>query len=161
MDYETRKAMDKLKILEEEKAEEEAQKKFKIEMEIKKAKEQLEQAEAEKKKKDAAKQAIEDWQREEEAKKIKEKKEKEEQDRLVEERLRQKLVDSDWTSAEIEAFMKKNKHEDKKHANEVILSRARPTYIKVHKKYLLPETLNAYQLPWSYDVSCLDTLSLS
>ena len=151
-DYETRKALEKLKILEEEKAEEEAQKRYKAELEIKKAKEQLEKAEAEVRRKELAKKAVEDWQREEDAKKAKAKKEKEEQDKLVERRLRQELVDRDYTSAEIEAFMKrKSKDDDKRHINETRIAHLRPTHIKVHKKYLLPETLNAYRLPWAYD----------
>lgn len=27
----------------------------------------------------------------------------------------------------------------------------RPTYVKVHRKHLLPATLDAYQLPWEWD----------
>jgi GATA zinc finger len=150
-DYETRKVLERLKILVEEKAEEEAQKRYKAGMEIKKAKEQLEKAEEEQKSKELAKKAIEDWQREEDAKKAKAKQEKEMQDKLIEERLRQELVDRKYTSEEIEQFLKKEKDADRKHHNETRLARARPTYIKVHTKYLLPETLDVYDLPWSYD----------
>jgi hypothetical protein len=33
---------------------------------------------------------------------------------------------------------------------------SRPTYIKVRRRYLHPDTLDCYQLPWEYDiVSCL------
>jgi hypothetical protein len=158
VDYETAKALERLKIYEKEKAEEEAQKKYKAEMEIKKAKEQLEKAEAEKKEKELAKKAVEDWQREEDAKKAKAKKEKEEQDKAVEDRIRQELIDRRWTSAEIEAFLKKDKADKKASRNEWQLDSLRPTYIKVHKKYLLPETLDVYRLPWDYDsVSWLPT----
>jgi hypothetical protein len=34
----------------------------------------------------------------------------------------------------------------------------RPTYIKVNKKYLLPETLDAYNLPWEWDYKDSDFL---
>jgi hypothetical protein len=160
MDYETRKAMDKLKILEDEKADEEAQKKYKAAMEIKRAREQLEKAEAEEKRKEAAKKAIEDWQREEDAKKAKAKKEQEEVDKKVEEQLRGKLTRAGYSHSEIEKMLSKGE-DDKAHRNEIILARHRPTYIKVHKKYLLPETLDAYQLPWSYDVSCLSVSNMT
>ena len=151
VDYETRKALERLKIFEEEKAAEEAKKKYKAEMDLKKAKEQLEKAEAEEKRKALEKKAVEDWQREEEAKKAKEKKEKEEQDKKVEQRLRQELADRNYTSAEIEAFLKKDKDATKRVEHERRIAHMRPTYIKVHKKYLLPETLDIYGLPWSYD----------
>lgn len=49
---------------------------------------------------------------------------------------------------------RKQNHDEKKHLN---VARARPTYIRVHKKHLLPETLNVYQLPWFYEVSRLFT----
>jgi hypothetical protein len=33
---------------------------------------------------------------------------------------------------------------------------SRPTYIKVRRRYLHPDILDQYQLPWEYDkVSCL------
>jgi hypothetical protein len=152
-DYETRKALEQLKIYEQEKANEEAQKRYKAEMEVKKAKEQLEKAEAEAAKKEAAKKAVEDWQREQDAKKAKAKKEKEELDKKVEEQLREALARKGYSPSEIDAWIKKEE-DDKRHVvhiNEMKIARARPTYIKVHKKYLLPETLDVYQLPWSYD----------
>ena len=34
---------------------------------------------------------------------------------------------------------------------EIPVSNNKPTYIKVHRKYLCPETLNAYGLPWETD----------
>ncbi|ERF73256.1 hypothetical protein EPUS_03088 [Endocarpon pusillum Z07020] len=106
VDYETRKALEKLKIFEEEKAAEEAQKKYIADMELKRAKEHLEKAEAEEKRKALEKKAVEEWQREQDAKKEREKKEKEELDKKVEQRLRQELADRKYTPAEIEAFLK-------------------------------------------------------
>lgn len=32
-----------------------------------------------------------------------------------------------------------------------VVNLSRPTYIKVHRKYLSPDTLDAYQLPWEWD----------
>ena len=81
--------------------------------------------------------------------------------------MRQELRDRDFTSEEIEAWLKKEKKEnkdkkdkkekeeredDKRQVNERRIASLRPTYIKVHTKHLLPETLDAYELPWSYDV---------
>ena len=31
------------------------------------------------------------------------------------------------------------------------LSLSRPTYVKIHRKHLDPETLNIYHLPWEWD----------
>lgn len=174
VDYETRRAFEKLKIFEEEKAVEEAQKKYKADMELRKAKEQLEKAVAEEKRKALEKKAIEDWQREkaeeeekrkalekkvvedwqrqQDAKKAREKKEKEELDKKVDEQFRAKLAEAGYSPSEIEDIINhKAEHDEKKHVNEMRIARLRPTYIKVHKKYLLPETLDVYRLPWSYD----------
>ncbi|ERF70673.1 hypothetical protein EPUS_02539 [Endocarpon pusillum Z07020] len=174
VDYETRKALEKLKIFEEEKAAEEAQKKFKADMELRKAKEQLEKAEAEEKRIALEKKAVEDWQREkaeaeekrkalekkvveewqreQDAKKAREKKEKEELDKKVDEQFRAKLAEAGYSLSEIEDIINhKAERDEKKHVNEMRIARLRPTYIKVHKKHLLPETLDVYRLPWSYD----------
>lgn len=37
--------------------------------------------------------------------------------------------------------------DNKKHKIEMTITQIRPTYIKVHTKYLLAETLDVYQLP--------------
>ncbi|OJJ37874.1 hypothetical protein ASPWEDRAFT_39598 [Aspergillus wentii DTO 134E9] len=34
-----------------------------------------------------------------------------------------------------------------------------PTWIKVHRKYLLPDTLMAYRLPWDWDEVCASPAS--
>jgi hypothetical protein len=151
VDYETQKKLERLKILEQEKAEEEAHEKYRAELEIKKAKEQLEAE----KKKDQAKKAVEDWQREQDIKKAKERKEKEDQEKLVEERVRQVLLGGSYTSAQLELASSEIHVHDRRHINETRIDLLRPTYIKVHKKHLLPETLEVYGLPWSWDVSCL------
>lgn len=132
-DHETRKALERLSIFEREKAEEEAQERYKAELEVHKAKEQLKKE----KEKELAKKAVDDWHKEQAAKKEKARKEKEEQDKLVEERLKE-LIGSDA-------------YEERKYVNERRLAHSRPTYIKVHRRYLLPETLNVFELPWSYD----------
>lgn len=153
VDYETQKKLEKLKLLEKEKADEEAHERYKAELEIKKAKEQLEEA----RKKEQAKKAIEDYHREQDIKKAKEKKAKEEQEKLVEERVRQVLLGGTYTSTQLELANSEIHVHDRRHINETRIDQLRPTFIKVHKKHLLPETLEVYGLPWSYDVSTLPT----
>lgn len=41
----------------------------------------------------------------------------------------------------------------KRSENTLALEAARPTYIRVQVRYLYPETLDTYQLPWEYDPS--------
>jgi hypothetical protein len=128
----------------------EAQEKFDAELEIKIAKEQLEKAAGEEERKEIAKIAVEDWQREEEAKKLKIK-EEEELDNKLDEELNVKSTRMNSFSAEVERVLTKDQDDDKKDTNGLQIIGLRPTFIKVHVKYLLPETLDVYQLPWAYD----------
>ncbi len=92
--------------------------------------------------------AIGDWKREEDVKEKKEERRKMargEQDKPAGERLKEQLRKRGVPPERIEAILK-GKYEDVMEP-----ASTRPTYIKVHKKYLLPETLDIYGLPWSYD----------
>ncbi|KAH8697491.1 hypothetical protein BGW36DRAFT_378801 [Talaromyces proteolyticus] len=98
-------------------------------------------------------QAIEKWKRNEEAKRMREIEEKKKKDDEFRERLK---ADFGLTEEEIEKRLKKKDEDEKKKHGEsglVILDpgREKTTYIKVHKKYLLPQTLEAYRLPWDWD----------
>jgi hypothetical protein len=42
---------------------------------------------------------------------------------------------------------------EKKHQNSTAIDLSQPTWIKVKREYLLPETLDHYHLPWEWDVS--------
>lgn len=137
-------------MYEDERMEEELERKYKAEMELKKAKEQLEKAEAEEKRKADAKKAVEDWQREEASKKLKEKKEEEEIKKKVDEHLRRKYAEDGYSPDEIEAKLNEEEKAKTRHIHETRIARLRPTHIKVHTRYLLPETLDAYGLPWEY-----------
>lgn len=132
-------------------AEEEARGEYKTELEVKEAKEQLEKAEPEAKEAALAKKAVEDWERKQVEKEEEEKKEKEELDKLVVEKLKERLREEGLPPEQIEAIVKGRDCDAKKHEYEMRLARGRPTWIKVHKKYLHPETLEVYQLPWSYN----------
>lgn len=79
---------------------------------------------------------MEKWKRNE-AEKEKAKREKEEEDRKFEERF----------------MLRKRKGEVEKMAQDALaIDLSRPTWIKVKRKWLLPETLDHYYLPWQWDV---------
>ena len=110
---------------------------------LKRAKEAAEEVERRKHEEVIRQQAIHDYALEQQAKAEKEKKAKEEADRLFKERVKKEFG---YSEEQIEATLTKGK---KLKAKEISLSR--PTYIKVHRKHLSPETLNAYKLPWEWD----------
>jgi hypothetical protein len=104
---------------------------------------------------------------EEEEKARKKKKEKEAHDKEVEEQMRQKfkalgtimafahrvqdpLTKAGYSDARIDELMK-GKREKQRNDREWAIDLTRPTYIKVNRKYLLPDTLDHYQLPWEWD----------
>ena len=55
----------------------------------------------------------------------------------------------------------KGKREKRPGDREWAIDLSRPTYIKVNRKYLLPDTLDAYQLPWEWDKVSRSYLSAS
>ncbi|KAJ5168298.1 uncharacterized protein N7482_003892 [Penicillium canariense] len=96
--------------------------------------------------------AVEEWKLEQERIKQKQKDEALKRDKEFRERLR---LDLGYTEEEIEQMLtKKKKAEEKKkdeeehHHHETT---EKTTWIKVHRKHLLPETLLAYNLPWDWD----------
>lgn len=113
----------------------------------------MEARQAERKEKILAleKKVIEDWMREEPEKKEKAKKAKGEQDKLAAEGLKEYLREREEPPEQIEAMLKGKKDDAKKYVYETRPAIRRPTYIRVHKKDLLPETLDTYNLPWSYE----------
>ena len=54
-----------------------------------------------------------------------------------------------YTEAQAETVLKKEKTKE----TAIAVDLSRPTWIKVNRKWLLPETLNHYYLPWEWDVS--------
>lgn len=148
----------KLKELEEfkKKQEEEAHtRRIEEQLYLKKAREAAEEAERKKQEEVIRKQAIHDYALEQQAKAEKERKDKEEADRLFKERVKKEFTAAGYSEAHIEAILTKGK---KPKAKEL----SRPTYIKVHRKHLSPETLDAYKLPWEWDDvgSALNLLSM-
>ena len=102
--------------------------------------------------KEKRKQYVEDWKREELEKKEIEKQKKKEEDEAFEERVKRQFLAAGYSEAHIESILreKRKKVED----NTLAMDLSRPTWIKVNRKYLVPETLEAYNLPWDfYEVS--------
>ena len=71
--------------------------------------------------------------------------EKEEEDALRE-RMREILTKAGYSEDSIEKTLKGKADKGKK-----IMDLTRPTYIKVHRKHLSPDTLDIYDLPWEWD----------
>jgi len=153
LDAETIVKLDRLKIYEKEEADREYERKLKKEIEIQKAKELYEAEQKAKKEKELQKEYVERWKREEAEKKEKEKKEKEIEDAKFEERFKIQFMQAGYTEAQAEAVLKKKKEKEKKEKNTMAIDLSRPTWIKVKRKWLLPETLDHYYLPWEWDVS--------
>lgn len=110
-----------------------------------------EKAAAEKKKEDELKKkAVEEYNHKQAEKAAKEKKDKEEADKAFRDRVRATFLKAGYSDESIERILEKEakggKDEQKK-----IVDLTRPTYIKVHRKHLSPDTLDAYSLPWEWD----------
>ncbi|KAJ5089515.1 hypothetical protein N7532_008199 [Penicillium argentinense] len=99
--------------------------------------------------------AIEEWKMEQEKAKQRAKEEQEKKDKEFRDRLRHEFG---YTEEEIEKMLNKEKKEEKEkkkehkeHDQKQLEESSRTTWIKVHRKHLLPETLLAYNLPWDWD----------
>ena len=148
LDYSTRRKLDKLEAMEREEEEEqlrrELKRKLKLEALEAEEKERLRKVEE----KEKRKRYVEDWKREELEKKEKEKMKKEEEDKAFEERVKRQFLAAGYSEAHIESILreKRKKVED----NTLAMDLSRPTWIKVNRKHLVPETLEAYNLPWDF-----------
>ena len=141
--------MKKLEELEEKEKEDIAREKYEEELLLKEAK----KAKKKKEEEELKKQAIEEYhikQLEEKAQKDKEKKEADEEFR---ERVKKTFGQAGYDEESIEKILKKGE-KGKEHGKgkEIkIKDLTRPTYIKVHRKHVSPETLDEYNLPWEWD----------
>lgn len=171
--------MKKLELLEQKELEEEQRRKYRQEQILKAAKEAEEkQREADMKKKAVeeynikhqqeqalkAEKAAADKKKEEELKKraveeynqkkadqaAKEKKDKEEADKAFRERVKTTFSLAGYSDESIERILTREAKGEKQEPKK-IMDLSRPTYIKVHRKHLSPDTLDAYSLPWEWD----------
>lgn len=148
-DHELDKKMKKLEELEEKEKEDIAREKYEEEQLLKEAK----KAKKKKEEEELKKKAIEEYhikQLEEKAKKDIAKKEADEEFR---ERVKKTFGQAGYDEERIEKILKKGeKGKGHAHGKELkIMDLTRPTYIKVHRKHVSPETLDAYDLPWEWD----------
>lgn len=139
--------MRKLEELERKEEEEEQRRRFKEQQLLEDAK----RAERKKEEEALKKQAVEEHHVKMLEKQEKERKEKEAADKAFRERVKETFGAAGYSDDSIEKILegkkakKGDKHEKK------IMDLTRPTYIKVHRKYLSPETLDVYHLPWEWD----------
>ena len=133
--------------------EEERKKRLAEELIIAKAEEAKKKKEAE----ELKKKAVEEWEAEEKKRKEKAKKAQEEADKEYNERMRKTLRANGYSEEEIDRMLKKAEKKEKggqlvvaeRHTKVVDLPR--PTYMKVHTRYIDTYTLDTYDLPWDYD----------
>ena len=95
------------------------------------------------------KEIVEKWKQKEREKKEKEDREKKEFDEKYEERVKLEFLAAGYSESTIESILKKKK--EKERDNRRAIDNARPTFIRVHTKYLHPATLEHFLLPWEYD----------
>lgn len=170
--------MKKLEEFERKEEEKAARERAKQEMIIAEAKEAAKKQEEE----ELKKRLVAEAEREKYEKDLKEKKKKEEEDRIFTARLKDMYLAQGYSEESIEIMIQdaENKkihgshsshsphspHAFSHHDNAIVkiedhmkvVDLGRPTYIKVHRKHLSPETLDAYGLPWEwYEVSPLFT----
>lgn len=122
-------------------------KELKDKMLLEEAKKKSEAAERKKEDDELKKKAIEEY-RQKEAKK---KREEEEAEEAFQERMRKTLSQNGVPDYQISKIIKREEKAKKVNTTTAIAELSRPTYIRVRRKHLEPETLNVYKLPWSYD----------
>ena len=144
-DPELDKKLRKLRDLEKKEEEEERRRKFAEEEALKKAKEEA----MKKKEEEFKKAAVEEFNRKKLEKEAKEKKEKEEADKAFKERVKATFGPLGYSPEKIEKILEKESNPDS--GPKKLLEFDRPKYIKVHRKHLSPDTLDAYDLPWEID----------
>ncbi|KKY27590.1 putative myosin heavy [Phaeomoniella chlamydospora] len=143
-----RKKLERLEEIEREEHEEHMRRELKRKLRLERLEAEAKAREEEEDEKERRKQYIADWKREEAEKKEKEKKKKEQEDREFEQKVKEKFLKAGYSVDHIEAILKEKR--EKKQEESLAVDVSRPTWIKVHRKYLHPETLEAYGLPWDF-----------
>lgn len=95
------------------------------------------------------KEIVDRYKQKEREKKEKEEQEKKEFDAKYEERVKLEFLAAGYSQSTIESIIKKKK--EKERDNRQAIDMARPTFIRVHTKYLSSATLEHFNLPWEYD----------
>lgn len=132
----------------------------------------IEKAEEAAKKKEEAefkKRVLAEAEREKFEEELRKKKKKEEEDKFFHARLKEMYLAQGYSEESIEIMIKDAEEKKKKgHGNEIVkiteqtkvVDLSKSTWIKVNRKYMSPETLDAHGLPWEWDdVSSLTLLA--
>ena len=154
VDYETQQKLKQLEELQKKEEDEKQRKQIEDEIRLQQAKEEAEHRERLKEEKELKKKAVEEYELKKAEEKIKKEKEKEKEDEEFRERMRKTLWANGYSDEQIERMIKKAENKDSKHAVVKVrdgMRLTRPTYVKVHRKYIDPETLDIYELPWEWD----------
>ena len=139
--------MQRLADLERKEEEELARQKFEEERILAEAKKAKKAKELE----DLKKLAIEEHNTKKLEEELKKKKEQEEADKAFQERMRATMLKAGYSEDSIEEALRDSKKKGDKSTGKKIMDLSRPTYIKVHRKHLSPDTLDLYELPWEWD----------
>lgn len=169
--------MKKLEALEKKEEEEAARERAKQAMLLAEAKKAAQKKEEE----EFKKRVLAEAEREKYEKELKEKKKKEEEDKMFKARLKDMYLAQGYSEESIEIMIKDAENKKKGHGHghghgpppppsphsphaishdnaivhiteqTKVVDLNKPTYIKVHRKYLSPDTLDAYDLPWEWD----------
>ena len=150
-DSETEERLRKLKKLEKKEEEEAAQERWEEEQILKAARKAKKQKQEEEMKKRAVK--------EYELKKLEEAAKAEKKKKEEDEAFRKKAIETfaaaGYSKKSVIGILEeadKGKKKEKGHGRGgEVMDLSRPTYIKVNKKHLSPDTLNEYNLPWQWD----------
>ena len=87
---------------------------------------------------------------------LKKRQKEEEEDKAFQIRMRETLAKAGYSEEEIRETLERKENKEGRGHGRKIMDLTRPTYIKVHRKHLSPDTLDLYDLPWEwYDVSSL------
>ena len=161
-EYEIKARLKRLDELEKKEADERRKRQLEEELILEAVKKEKEHAERKKEEDELKKKAILEYEAKQAAEKEKKRKAEEETNKEYRERMWNTLHNNGYTDDEIEDIlkrgeMKKDGHHahGPAHAHVVhdagVVALARPTYIKVNKKYLDPYTLDVYELDWEWD----------
>lgn len=147
-DSETEERLRKLKRLEKKEEEEAAQERWEEEQIIKAARKEKKKKEEEEMKK----RAVQEYELKKLEDEAKAKKKKEEEEEAFRKKAIETFAAAGYSKKSVVGILEAaEKGKKGKDGGKEIMDLSRPTYIKVNKKHLSPETLNEYKLPWAWD----------
>lgn len=146
-DPELERRLEKLAILERKEEEEHQRQRFQEQQILDAAR----KAEEKKKQDELKKLAVEEYNAKKLEDELKAKKKKEDEDKAFRERVRLEFGRAGYSEESIDKILAKGEKGEKAQGHKTIMDVSRPTYIKVHRKHLSPETLDVYELPWEWD----------